>query len=85
MFSGCVAQLQSVNPHMRTRWMEVLLVVAIALAVAAPVLRFIYGRSWRQSERELFERFGINPELVWMLCAGFALLYLCFRRRDRGR
>jgi hypothetical protein len=70
---------------MRTRLIEVLLVLAIILVVAVPVLRVIYGQSIRQWEREFFERIGISPELGWILCGviGFTLVVLRFRRRDR--
>ena|SRR5436190_1009065 len=70
---------------MRTRLIEILLVLAVLLAVAVPVLRVIYGQSIRQWEREFFERIGINPELGWLLCGviGFTLVVLRFRRKDR--
>jgi hypothetical protein len=70
---------------MRTRLIEILLVLAIILTVAVPVLRVVYGQSIRQWERAFFERIGINPELGWLLCgvATVTLLVLRFRRRDR--
>ena len=73
---------------MRTRLIEGLLVFAILLAVAVPILRVIYGQAMRQWERDTLERFGISAELVWGLCGvlGFTLMVLRFRRRDsRGR
>lgn len=70
---------------MRTRLIEVLLVLGIVLVAAVPVLRIIYGQSIRQWERELFERIGIGPEFGWLLCAviGFTLVVLLFRCRGR--
>ena len=70
---------------MRIKLIEVLLVAAIILTVAVPVLRVIYGQSIRQWERELFAHFGISPELGWILCGvvGFTLVLLRFRRSDR--
>ena len=70
---------------MRTRLIEVLLVLAIVLVVAVPILRVIYGQSIRQWERESFERIGISPELGWLLCGviGLTLVVLRFRRRNR--
>ena len=72
---------------MRTKVIEVLLVLAVILVVAVPVLRVIYGQSIRQWEREMFERIGISPGLGWILCGviGFTLMVLRFRRRDGRR
>jgi hypothetical protein len=70
---------------MRTKLIEVLLVLAIILVVAMPVLRVIYGQSERQWERETLERFGISPDLVWIVCGvlGVTLTVLRFRRKDK--
>jgi hypothetical protein len=70
---------------MRTKLIEVLLVLAIILVVAVPVFRVIYGQTERQWERETLERFGISPDLVWAICGvlGVTLAVLRFRRRDK--
>ena len=70
---------------MRTKLIEMLLVLAIILVVAKPVLLIIYGQSERQWERETMERFGISPDLVWMGCGvlGVTFAVLRFRRKDR--
>jgi hypothetical protein len=70
---------------MRTKLIEVLLVLAIILVVAKPVLLIIYGQAERQWERETMERLGISPDLVWMVCGvlGVTLAVLRFRRKDR--
>ena len=70
---------------MRTKLMELFLVLAIILAVALPVLRVIYGQTERRWERETMERFGINPDLVWIFCGVLAvtLAVLRFRRKDK--
>jgi hypothetical protein len=70
---------------MRTKLIELLLVLAIIFVIAVPVLRVIFGQTERQWERETLQRFGISPDLVWILCAvlGVTLVVLRFRRKDR--
>jgi hypothetical protein len=70
---------------MRTKLIEALLVLAIILVVAMPILRIIYGQSERQWERETLERFGISPDLVWIVCGvlGVTLTVLRFRRKNK--
>jgi len=73
---------------MRTKLIEVLLVLAIILVVAMPVLRVIYGQSERQWERETLGRLGISPELIWILCGLLAVVFMVLRlcsRDKRGR
>jgi hypothetical protein len=70
---------------MRTKLIRVLLVLAIIFVVAVPVLRVIFGQTERQWERETLQRFGICPDLIWILCAvlGVTFVVLRFRSRDR--
>ena len=70
---------------MRTKLIELLLVLVIIFVVAVPVLRVIFGQTERQWEREILERFGISPDFVWAVCGilGVTLAVLRFRRKDK--
>jgi hypothetical protein len=70
---------------MRTKLIELLLVVAIIIVVAVPVLRVIFGQTERQWERETLQRFGISPDLVWILCAVLGVTLVVLRFRQKGR
>lgn len=88
MFFGRAAPTPMSMEKWKGKWIEMLVVLAVILAVAVPVLRLNYGDAIRQRERALFEWLGINPAVGYGICGvlASALVYFRYRRSaDRGK
>jgi hypothetical protein len=67
------------NRTWKPRLIELLLIFAILLTLAAPVLKVIFGHSEREWEHKILTQMGISAELVWLLSAVVAVAFVVFR------
>jgi hypothetical protein len=74
---------------MKTIWVEILVISAIALIPISYALRLIYGKQWREWEYGLIQSLGVSSVVYDLIkvtiLIGLAMCYLIRQRRKRKR